>query len=77
MYRNDVEIHNGEVQTNWVRILTSERNLLPLEITESLYIEKQSKGASMNDEQEKWKGRPGTINYHQDNIRSKYGSIRY
>ena len=54
--RHDVDVHNGEVQNYVTRVLTAERNLLPLVVTESLYIEKQFLGTSMNDRQENGRG---------------------
>ena len=56
LHRHDIEVHNGDIQTYRARILTTEKNLLPLVITESLYIEKQIKGKSMNDKQENGRG---------------------
>ena len=56
LHRHDMEIHNGEVQTYKTRILTSEKNLLPLVVIESLFIEKQFKGKSMNEREENGRG---------------------
>ena len=49
-------MHDGEVQDYMTRVLTAERNHLPLVVTESLYIEKQFLGTSMNDRQENGRG---------------------
>ena len=43
LHRHDREIHNGVEQKYVTRILSSERNLLPLCVLEGLYIEKQVK----------------------------------
>ena len=61
LHRHDVDVHNGEIQTYKTRILTSEKNLLPLVIIESLYIEKQTIGKSMNEKQEN--GRGGLVRF--------------
>ena len=49
LHRHDREIHNGVEQKYMTRILSSERNLLPLCVLEGLYIEKQIKPYSMNE----------------------------
>ena len=51
-----MEKHEGEAQRYTTRILTSERNLLPLAIIESLYIEQQYPGTSFNDRMEGGRG---------------------
>ena len=56
LYRHDIERHNGEMQQYKTRILTSEKNLLPLAIIESLYIEQQYPGSSFNDRMEGGRG---------------------
>ena len=56
LYRHDIEKHDGEAQRYTTRILTSERNLLPLAIMESLYIEQQYPGTSFNDRMEGGRG---------------------
>ena len=47
LYRHDREEHGGEMQKYSARILTRERTLLPLNIVEGLYIEKQIEGTSV------------------------------
>ena len=49
VHRHDLKGYNGEEQKYITRILATERNLLPLVITECLYIEKQYTGSSFND----------------------------
>ena len=56
LYRHDTEVHNGEPQTYSTRIIRKERTLLPLSLTEALYIEKQSPGTSMNGREEGGRG---------------------
>ena len=54
--RHDKESHDGEQQQYNTRILTRERNLLPLTIIEGLYIERQQSGTSFNDRNEYGRG---------------------
>ena len=54
--RHDKESHDGEQQQYNTRILTRERNLLPLNIIEGLYIERQQSGTSLNDRNEYGRG---------------------
>ena len=56
LHRHDEEEHNGEVQKYMTRVLTTERNLLPLAIIEGLYIEQQYPGSSFNDRNEQGRG---------------------
>ena len=56
LYRHDCEKHEGEPQSYKTRILTAERNLLPLAIIEALYIEQQHPGTSFNDRMEGGRG---------------------
>ena len=49
LYRHDIEYHNGCPQKYTTRILARDRRILPVKITEGLYIEAQLKGTSMND----------------------------
>ena len=56
MYRHDVSKHDGIPQLYTMRILCKEKSLLPLAITEALYIEKQVQGTSMNEKNEKGRG---------------------
>ena len=59
LHRHDVDVHNGVEQIYQTRILSTEKNLLPLCILEGLHIEKQNKLLSMNDKNEF--GRGGVI----------------
>ena len=59
LHCHDVDIHNGVEQIYQTRILSTEKNLLPLCILEGLHIEKQNKLLSMNDKNEF--GRGGVI----------------
>ena len=56
MWRHDLEFHNGEHQIYKTRILTRERSVFPLSITEGLYIESQYPGSSINDRNERGRG---------------------
>ena len=56
LYRHDQDCHNGEVQQYVTRVLTSERNLLPLAIIEGLFIEQQYPGSSLNEKNEQGRG---------------------
>ena len=56
MYRHDSEVQNGLEQKYATRVLTSEKNLLPLCIIEGLYIEKQDNTLSMNERNENGRG---------------------
>ena len=56
LHRHDEECHDGEVQEYITRILTTERNILPLTIVEGLYIEKQFTGSSFNERNEIGRG---------------------
>ena len=56
LYRHDCEKHNGDPQGYKTRILTSERNLLPLAVIEALFIEQQFPGTSFNDRMEGGRG---------------------
>ena len=56
LHRHDEEAHNGEVQQYVTRVLTTERNLLPLSVKEGLYIEQQFPGSSFNDRNEQGRG---------------------
>ena len=56
MWRHDLEHHDGEHQTYQTRILTRERSIFPLALTEGLYIEKQYPGTSLNDRNERGRG---------------------
>ena len=46
------EVHEGVNQKYTTRILSKERNLLPLTIKEGLYIERQVPQTTMNDRNE-------------------------
>ena len=39
MYHHDLDTHNGEPQEYRARILTREKSVIPLSLTEGLYIE--------------------------------------
>ena len=56
LYRHDRDHHHGEPQEYLTRILGRERSLLPLNILEALYIEKQSPGTSINSRMESGRG---------------------
>ena len=56
LYRHDCDKHEGEPQLYRARILTAERNLLPLACIEALYIEQQYPGTSFNDRNEGGRG---------------------
>ena len=56
LWRHDRESHNGDQQTYKTRILHAEMNLLPLCISEALYIEKQRIGSSLNEMNENGRG---------------------
>ena len=56
LHRHDTEVHNGEPQTYSTRIIRKERTLLPLSLTEALFIEKQSPGTSLNGRDEGGRG---------------------
>ena len=52
LHRHDVDAHEGVVQKYVTRVLTTERNLLPLAIIEGLYMEKQYPESSINGRNE-------------------------
>ena len=54
--RHDRDSHQGVPQQYRTRILTRERNLLPLTIIEGLFIERQQSGTSFNDRNEYGRG---------------------
>ena len=56
LYRHDEDIHNGDTQIYRTRILTGEKNLLPLCISEGIYIEKQNENHRMNECNENGRG---------------------
>ena len=56
MWRHDNEHHDGEPQQYKARILTRERSIFPLSLTEGLYIEGQYPGTSMNERNERGRG---------------------
>lgn len=53
MWRHDLEYHEGEHQQYKARILTREKSVFPLSLTEGLYIESQQPGTSMNERNER------------------------
>ena len=57
LHRHDLEAHGGDPQEYLARILGRERSLLPLNVLESLFIEKQSPGSSINSRMEGGRGR--------------------
>ena len=56
LWRHDRDCHGGDSQKYTMRILSREKSLLPLSILESLYIEKQVKGTSINERNEGGRG---------------------
>ena len=56
MWRHDRDRHGGEHQEYEARILTRERTLLSLAITEGLYIEAQRPETSLNEKNEMGRG---------------------
>ena len=56
LHRHDCNDHNGEVQMYRMRILRAETNLVPLAVSEGLYIEQQFPGSSFNDKNEYGRG---------------------
>ena len=56
LHRHDNDEHNGEIQKYRMRILRSERNLVPLAVSEGLFIEQQYPGSSFNDRNEYGRG---------------------
>ena len=56
LHRHDMEVHSGDPQVYSTRIIRKERTLLPLSLTEALYIEKQSPGTSLNGREEGGRG---------------------
>ena len=54
--RHDADHHEGVPQKYTSRILAREQKILPLKITEGLYIEAQVEGTSMNDKNEFGRG---------------------
>ena len=56
LHRHDSEVHNSQPQEYSFRILSREQKILPLSVIESLYIEAQAQGTSMNE-----RGRGGLV----------------
>ena len=56
LFRHDRDSHEGIPQNYTMRILNREKSLLPLSIVESLYIEKQIEGTSINEKNEGGRG---------------------
>ena len=56
LWRHDLEKHQGHPQQYTTRVLQKERNLLPLCISEGLYIERQMRGTTLNDKNEYGRG---------------------
>ena len=56
LHRHDEMRHQGVPQSYTTRIVRKERTLLPLALTEALFIEKQSPGTSMNAKEERGRG---------------------
>ena len=44
LHRHDTKVHNGEPQVYTTRIIRKERTLLPLSLTEALFIENRAQG---------------------------------
>ena len=53
LWRHDEEAHAGQPQQYTTRVIRKERTLLPLSLTEALYIEKQSPGTTLNSKDER------------------------
>ena len=49
LHRHDREIHNSQPQDYSFRIISREQKILPLSVIESLYIEVQAHGTSLNE----------------------------
>ena len=58
LWRHDDQVHEGVHQSYTTRILSKERNLLPLTIKEGLYIERQVPKTTLNDRNEFGRGSP-------------------
>ena len=56
LWRHDEEAHAGQPQQYTTRVIRKERTLLPLSLTEALYIEKQSPGTTLNSKDERGRG---------------------
>ena len=56
LHRHGLEVHNRVPQQYRTRILARERNILPLNILEGLYIERQGPGTSINERNESGRG---------------------
>ena len=56
LWRHDDQVHEGVHQSYTTRILSKERNLLPLTIKEGLYIERQVPKTTLNDRNEFGRG---------------------
>ena len=56
LHRHDEAAHGGVPQKYTMRILCKEKSLLPLSISEALYIEKQAQGTSLNEKNEGGRG---------------------
>ena len=56
LWRHDKKMHDGNFQQYTTRIMSKERNLLPLTIKEGLYIEKQVPNTTLNDRNEFGRG---------------------
>ena len=56
MYGHDLDAHNGEPQEYRARILTREKSVFPLSLTEGLYIEGQVPGTYINERNESGRG---------------------
>ena len=56
LHRHDTDVHGGEAQQYTTRVLGREKTLLPLRILESLYIEGQAEGTTLNARNEFGRG---------------------
>ena len=56
LHRHDRDKHDSIPQKYKTRILHCEQNILPLCISEALYIEKQINGSSLNEKEEMGRG---------------------
>ena len=56
LFIHERDVHGGQEQSYTARILTREQILLPLNLIEGLYIEKQKIGTTMNGKNESGRG---------------------
>ena len=56
LFRHDRDKHNGAQQTYSTRLIAKEQKIMPLAVLESLYIESQIPGTTLNDRNERGRG---------------------